>query len=185
MHASPSQLDDRTKISKRGSFSTPCPRGMVTPRLYRESKKSGFGVFQRLWTQNQSFGERRIPSSNTWFIRAVASSTPSSPRPPPRASPHTRRHRAAPTVSTHSGTTGAPVRRLNSAAKFVVDAKRPKKGHHTPPSPACWSTNIPSACPDRSHPAGAENPSRRSNSRHPDRLRRRSTCASKNGFASD
>src|SRR5881275_2951794 len=68
MTASPSQLLLRIKM--RNGFSRVFS-GKKTPRLYLESSKFGRGVFQRLWTQNQSSGARLTCFSKISLLHAV------------------------------------------------------------------------------------------------------------------
>jgi hypothetical protein len=68
MTASPSQLLLRTKM--RNGFSRVFS-GKKTPRLYLASRKFGRGVFQRLWTQNQSSGARLTCFSKISLLCAV------------------------------------------------------------------------------------------------------------------
>ena len=51
------------------------PAGKKSPRLYRARSQLGRGVFQRLWTQNQSSGARRISSAIISFVFAVSEAT--------------------------------------------------------------------------------------------------------------
>ena len=92
------------------------------------------GVFQRLWTQNQSCGELRIFDSRATLRAAVASSMSGGAS---SLGLMIMRQRPGASVTTETGRMGAPVLRLRRAARLVVEASLPKSGDHWPASPAC------------------------------------------------
>ncbi len=142
----------------------------------------GEGVFQRSCSQNQSAGDARICSASLRLISAVSASM--SELDGTIGSPATIFHRATPQVRIATGTSRAPVRSASVAATGEVEASRPKRGAHTPPSPECWSTITLTRPPSRRNAIGAEKPSEVGNGTTPIRARSSFMACSTCGFPS-
>ena len=137
--ASPSQLLERIKRRKGCRPATAFASGGWNPRRALPRRK-GPGVFQRLWTQNQSGGPAEISRSRVRLSSRVSSSTD---RPcGSQGGSMTQRQRATPVVWMATETSGAPVRSAMMAASGEVEANFRKSGVQSAPSPACWSTRM-------------------------------------------
>src|SRR5204862_3473178 len=94
--ASPSQLLERMRIRNGLRSLRETPAGRWMPRLYWARRKFGWGVFQRLCTQNQSSGATRIWCSIISLIFDVRSATEAPGR--SKRPLNTIRQRAGPVV---------------------------------------------------------------------------------------
>ena len=110
---------------------------LVTEATQVSPRGVGYPNTPGIHTDEQVAGWRRIICSTARFIVVVIASMPREGPAGVTGGLITRRQRPGPSSYMAMGSTTEPVRWAIMAAMGVVDARRSKKGHQTPWSPAC------------------------------------------------